>query len=72
MAPIAALALGDPLIMNIVFMVIFFSVLFSTIVANLVGSGRAKAIKARADSIKGLLHKKEDLSEVSPDSEKSD
>jgi cell volume regulation protein A len=55
MAPIVAIALGDKLIMNIVFMVIFFSVLLSSIVAQLVGTGKAVTIKERVDSVKAVL-----------------
>lgn len=65
-APIAAVALGDTLIMNIVFMVIFFTVLLSTIVANLVGTGRAVSIKNKVDAMKSIIkgRKTEDESVV--------
>ncbi len=66
MAPIAAVALGDELIMNLVFMVIFFSVLLSSIVANLVSTGKAVTIKERVDSAKAVLGGKaaEEVSET--------
>ena len=69
MAPIAALAVGDTLIMNIVFMVIFFSVLFSTITANLVSSGKALAIKEWMDRLKGRGKSSEPAPAVETDSE---
>jgi NhaP-type Na+/H+ or K+/H+ antiporter len=55
MAPIAAVALGDGRIMNLVFMVIFFSVLMSSVVAKLVSSGKAVTIKEKVDSVKDVL-----------------
>ncbi len=58
MAPIVAVALGDNLIMNLVFMVIFFSVLLSSIVANLVSTGKAVTIKERVDRTKAILRGK--------------
>jgi cell volume regulation protein A len=66
MAPIAAVALGDGLIMNLVFMVIFFSVLMSSVVAKLVSSGKAVNIKERADRVKDVLRgRKEETAEES-------
>lgn len=59
MAPIAAVALGDELIMNLVFMVIFFSVLLSSVTAKLVSSGEAAKISARVDGAKSILRRKE-------------
>jgi len=56
--PIAAIALGDTLIMNIVFMVIFFTVLLSTIVVNLVSSGKIMVIKDKVDSVKAIVRRK--------------
>jgi NhaP-type Na+/H+ or K+/H+ antiporter len=55
MAPIAAVALGDQLIMNLVFMVIFFSVLLSSITAKLVSSGKATAMKDRYEGAKAMI-----------------
>ncbi|MFQ5800808.1 MAG: cation:proton antiporter [Candidatus Hydrothermarchaeales archaeon] len=66
MAPIAAVALGDALIMDIVFMVIFFSVLLSTLTANLVSSGRAVDIKKKTDWIKARLKGGEENLEETP------
>ncbi|MFQ5815949.1 MAG: cation:proton antiporter, partial [Candidatus Hydrothermarchaeaceae archaeon] len=54
-APLAAVALGDELIMNIVFMVIFFTVLLSTVIANLVSSGRVVTIKNKVDAVKAII-----------------
>ncbi len=56
--PIAAIALGDTLIMNIVFMVIFFTVLLSTIVVNLVSSGKIIVIKDKVDAVKTIVRRK--------------
>ena len=67
MAPIAAVALGDQLIMNLVFMVIFFSVLLSSITAKLVSSGKATAMKDRYDGAKAMIRGKgrgEDLEDL--------
>jgi NhaP-type Na+/H+ or K+/H+ antiporter len=72
MAPIAAASVGDSLIMNIVFMVIFFSVLLSTLTTNLVSSGRAVKIKERMDRLRGRATGKVDKSTVDPDSEESE
>jgi cell volume regulation protein A len=54
-APIAAVALGDQLIMNLVFMVIFFSVLLSSITAKLVSTGAAVTMRDKMDSVKAVL-----------------
>jgi cell volume regulation protein A len=51
-APIVAVSLGNDMIMNIVFMVVFFTVLLSTITANMVSTGRAAALKNRTDWLK--------------------
>lgn len=65
MAPIAAIALGDELIMNLVFMVIFFSVLLSAVTAKLVSSGKAAAMRDRVEGAKGILRgKKEERDEL--------
>jgi cell volume regulation protein A len=70
MAPIAAVAVGDELIMNLVFMVIFFTVLLSTVTANLVSSGRAANIKKKIDtiraSLKGEVVEEETLTKETP------
>ncbi|MDI6888754.1 MAG: cation:proton antiporter [Methanocellales archaeon] len=57
MAPIAAVALGDQRIINVVFMVIFFSVLFSTITASLVSTEKILAIRDGLTSFKSMLKK---------------
>ncbi len=72
MAPIAAVAVGDSLIMNIVFMVIFFSVLLSTLTTNLVSSGKAVKIKERMDRLRGRAPGKTHKPTVDPDSEGSE
>ncbi|MEE8167800.1 MAG: cation:proton antiporter [Candidatus Hydrothermarchaeales archaeon] len=64
MAPIAAVALGDKLIMDLVFIVIFFSVLMSSIVANLVGTGKVVIIKEKVDRMKAVLKGKKAAEEV--------
>ena len=58
-APIAAVALGDQLIMNLVFMVIFFSVLLSSITAKLVSSGKAVVMRDRYEGAKKMIIGKE-------------
>jgi cell volume regulation protein A len=72
MAPIAAAAVGDSLIMNIVFMVIFFSVLLSTITANIVSSGKAVKFKERMDRLRGRKPEKAPKPTDDTDSEGSD
>jgi cell volume regulation protein A len=72
MAPIAAVAVGDSLIMNIVFMVIFFSVLLSTVTANIVSSGKAVKFKERMDRLRGRKPEKAPKPTDDPDSEGSD
>jgi len=57
MAPIAAVALGDQRIMNVVFMVIFFSVLFSTITASLVSTEKVLVIRDGLTGFKSMLKK---------------
>ncbi len=69
MAPIAAVALGDQLIMNLVFMVIFFSVLFSSITAKLVSSGKAVVIRDRVDSAKNVLRGKKEEDELAQETD---
>ncbi len=64
MAPIAAVALGDKLIMDLVFVVIFFSVLMSSIVANLVSTGKVVTIKEKVERTKAVLKGKKDVEEV--------
>jgi cell volume regulation protein A len=64
MAPIAAVALGDQLIMNLVFMVIFFSVLLSSITAKLVSSGKAVVMRDRVDSAKSVLRGRKEEEEI--------
>lgn len=55
MAPIAAVAVGNNMIMDIVFMVIFFTVLFSTITANLISTGEIVEYYERYVSLRNRI-----------------
>jgi cell volume regulation protein A len=51
-APIVAVQLGNKMIMDIVFIVVFVTVLMSTLTAGFVSSGKAAALKKKTDWIK--------------------
>lgn len=55
MAPIAAVAIGSPQIMNVVFTAIFFTLLFSSITANLVSSGKILILKEKYEAVHSPL-----------------
>lgn len=65
MAPIAAAAINNNLILDIVFMVIFFSVLLSTITAHVISTGKKFSIKKGPGSKKASAGKGKDKSDRS-------